>query len=341
MSQTKESQTNEELAARIARISGGFQEARVLLLGVELGIYDRLAQGPARVDELAEDLSLQHRGARIVCDALVAMGLLRKEGAAYHNAEGVATLLVPGAPGSIAHIAGHRAHMFHSWCKLDEVVRHGQQVGELEKATLSDPLTNRNFILGMAEVSRGRLAPILDALPLASAERFVDLGGGPAQYLCEAARRHQQLEGVLVDLPLTVDVAREVIAAEGLEERVRTIVCDFYREPQVDLGGAADVVLISQVLHAEGPDENRTLLRKLAPQVKKGGWVAVVENLVAEERTHPPVAALFAVNMLAGTERGNTYTAAEIAGWLEEAGFTPRPAREVGERAWLTLAQRR
>ncbi|MBW2734855.1 MAG: methyltransferase domain-containing protein [Deltaproteobacteria bacterium] len=335
------SESKESLGARIARISGGFQEARVLLLGAELGIYQHLSGGPCSGDELADALGLQARGVVIICDALVAMELLYKGGKCYTIAEGVEALLVPGQPHSMAHIAGHRAHMFQTWAKLDEVVRHGQKTSERDKSPLHDPVANRNFILGMAEVSRGRLGPILDALPLSTAKRFVDLGGGPAQYLCEAARRFPQLEGVLVDLPLTVEVAREVIAKEGLQDRVSTVVCDFYQEPEVPLEGMADVVLISQVFHAEGPEQNRALLQKIAPHVTQGGWVAVVENVVEEGRTQPAGAALFAVNMLAGTERGNTYTAAEIASWLDEAGFSPDPVREVGERAWLTLAQRR
>ena len=50
---------------------------------------------------------------------------------------------------------------------------------------------------------------------------------------------------------------------------------------------------------------------------------------------------MFAVNMLAGTARGRTYTESEIGSWLDEAGFAPAPAEEVAERTWVVLGRKR
>jgi hypothetical protein len=46
------------------------------------------------------------------------------------------------------------------------------------------------------------------------------------------------------------------------------------------------------------------------------------------------------VNMLAGTARGRTFTADEIAGWLREAGFEPQPAIDIAPRTGLVLARK-
>jgi hypothetical protein len=43
---------------------------------------------------------------------------------------------------------------------------------------------------------------------------------------------------------------------------------------------------------------------------------------VDEDRTSPPFAALFALNMLVGTEAGDTYTESEVRGWMEGAGLS-------------------
>ncbi len=40
-----------------------------------------------------------------------------------------------------------------------------------------------------------------------------------------------------------------------------------------------------------------------------------------EDRTGPAFGALFALNMLVGTESGDTYTESEVRDWLEEAGL--------------------
>ena len=328
------------VAAKLARLRMGWQEPKILMAGVELGLFDRLGQGPAAVAELARDLAVTARGIEILADALVAAGYLDKEAGRYRNSAESDRLLVRGRPGSVAHALAHSGEMLRSWSRLEETIRTGLRREERSKPTLSDPVANRNFILAMAEGGQGRIGPVLDLLPLAGARRLVDLGGGPAQYACEAARRHPELSATVVDLPLTVSVAREQIAAAGLEARVGTHVCDFYAAPELDLGGPADAVLISQVLHAEGPAENRALLGRLAPHVLPGGWVAACENLVDDSRTAPLGAAMFAVNMLAGTARGRTYSEREIGGWLAEAGFSPEPAVEAAERAWVILGRK-
>ena len=332
---------DETFLDRLNRVTNSFMEAKLVLAGVTLGLFERLAKGPATVAQLTADLEVTARGIEILADALVAQGYLGKDGGSYENSDGANRYLVPGGPDSQAFITGHRNQMFHTWAVLEDTIRHGQQVDESVKSTLTDRVSNRNFILGMAEVSRGRLGPILDKLPLDEARRFVDIGGGPAQYACEAARRHSTLEAVVVDLELTVEVAREQIAEQELTDRVSAVVCDFYREPTIELPGPADVALISQVFHAEGPEENLALLKKTHAIIREGGCLAIVENLVNPDRTSPVPAAMFAVNMLAGTMRGRTYTKDEIYGWLEEAGFAPQSTERLDPRTWLMLSRRR
>jgi len=58
--------------------------------------------------------------------------------------------------------------------------------------------------------------------------------------------------------------------------------------------------------------------------------VAIREFILDPDRAGPPTAALFALNMLVGTARGNTYTEAEYRSWMERAGLAgisrPDPA---------------
>ena len=331
----------QSFVARLSRISQGFTEAKIILAAVELGLFDRLSKRAATATELAAELEVTERGIEILADALVANAYLHKKGAHYNNTAEVDRYLVRDSPDSVAYITGHRNQMFRSWARLEDVIRHGQQRAERDKATLSDPEANRNFILGMVEVSRQRVGPVIDRLPLKGAQLLIDLGGGPGQYACEAVRRHPALRATVVDLPLTIEVAKEYIAAQQLSAQVTTMVCDFFREPSLPLEQPADLVFISQVLHAEGPAENCALLATLRSHLRPGGWVVVSENLVDPSRTNPVQAAMFAVNMLAGTTRGRTYTAEEITAWLAQAGYEPATVEHVAERTSLISARAR
>jgi hypothetical protein len=59
-----------------------------------------------------------------------------------------------------------------------------------------------------------------------------------------------------------------------------------------------------------------------------------------EDRTGPANAMIFAVNMLVNTDEGDTFTFAEMSGWLREAGFTNVRTIESPGPSPLLLASR-
>ncbi len=73
--------------------------AKFLFAGGEVGLFEALAGGPAGLDEVAARTGLPRRTARIAADALVALGLLEREGALYRNGE-AAALYLAGGPGA-------------------------------------------------------------------------------------------------------------------------------------------------------------------------------------------------------------------------------------------------
>ncbi len=334
-------QPGRAMERRIAELSRGYQEFKVVAAGVTLGLFEALREGPRGAAAMAEELGLAERGLEILADALTALGYLRKEGARYSLPPEARDLLLAEGRASMVNALTHRNRGFSTWAGLEAAVRRGGGIPDRERATLRDRAANRAFILAMAEVSRGRVDRVLDALPLDGVRLMVDLGGGPGHYACGLVHRLPEARALVVDLPLTVEVAEEYVATQGLTDRVGTRVCDFYGADALDLGEPADLVLISQVLHAEGPEQNRALLAKVRDATAAGGWVAIAENLVDESRTSPMTAAMFAVNMLVSTERGRTYTLGEVTGWLSAAGFRPAGHTRIDDRTCVVLGQAR
>ena len=68
------------------------------------------------------------------------------------------------------------------------------------------------------------------------------------------------------------------------------------------------------------------------------GTIAIAEFVPNDERTGPPSALIFAVNMLVNTTEGGTYTFAEISKWLREAGFKNPRQLSAGGPSPLILA---
>ena len=181
---------------------------------------------------------------------------------------------------------------------------------------------------------------MIDRIDLAGVTVAADLGGGPGHYLVEIGRRLPAAELYLLDLPLTLETARDLLHRQGDGGRVQCVGWDFYHTPPPRNLPPVDLIFFSQVIHAETPEHNRALLRALRSRLAPGGRLIVHENVVEPGRTAPKESALFAVNMLAMTPGGRTYTEQEIATWGEEAGFIFAGGERIHARSYLLTFRR-
>ena len=294
--------------------------ARIVLTAVELGVADALDGKALTAGEASVALKTDPRATELLLDALVALGLTTKTGGRYANSPETQTSLAASSPTCGAAGLRHHAHLWHSWSALTDVVRTGHPArGEAER-----PVGEyHDFVRAMYDFAWERAQLLAKALDLAPAKRMLDLGGGPASYAIAFCRRNPGLRAVVFDKPPALDVARDIVARHNAGAQVTLQPGDFLTD---DIGSGYDLVLASQILHSFDDPQCRALLRKAARALAPGGRLVVQEFLLDEGRTSPPNAALFAINMLVNTERGRTYTEAEVRGWLAAAGL-PRIER--------------
>ncbi len=320
------------------RIATGFQEAKILLAAADLRVFDLLKGGGATIETMLERTGWDPRATRILLDALVAIELLEKRDGAYRNRTELEARLVEDAPDHFPSMLRHRNLMFRKWASIEDRVR-GALPPE-PRPQIADPAANENFIRAMLSAS-GRAAPaVVDAVPLEGVRTLADVGGGPGHYLDGFARRKSDLDPYLVDLPITLGVARKLLARSPAFDRFRFVAWDAYSEPVPDALPSLDVAFLSQLVHSESPEANRALFAKLAPRISPGGRLVVHENVLDPGRTSPRPAAVFAVNMLAMTAGGRTYTEAEIVSWGAGAGLERERAARLGERSVLVILRK-
>lgn len=324
----------------IDELATGYRQAQIVLTAVRLGLFQALADGPLPGGELAERLGADLRGTRILADALTALGLLVKEDGAYRDSPAARELLVPGSPRSRTAILGHGARLYERWAGLFDAVRSGLPVPE----DRIDPRLGEGeeeFARAMADIGRESAATTVDALErlgvLARARSAVDLGGGPGLYALELARRVPELRAVVLDRAETARVARANIAEAGLADRVEARAGDALED---DLGGPWDLIFTSNFVHIFPPETNRRLVSRAAGALAPGGHLAIKDFLLDPDRTTPPGAALFAVNMLVATEGGDSYTVEEVHEWFREAGLDPGETVDLTGQSRLALGRK-
>jgi hypothetical protein len=140
-----------------------------------------------------------------------------------------------------------------------------------------------------------------------------------------------------VDWPDVLKVTRRVAARHGLESRYKFVEGDLHR---ADFGTGHHVATLGHILHSEGEEGSRALLKKTFAALAPGGTVAIAEWLVTEDRTGPAPGLIFGVNMLVNTDRGDVFSFEEIRRWLHEAGFTNARTVEAPAVSPLVLADR-
>src|SRR5689334_12739527 len=88
----------------------GFQRAFALKAAVELDVFTAIAKGSQTVQELSKDCTASERGIRILADAMVVMGFLRKQGSSYQLTGDSAVFLDRRSP---AYLGGAFKFLMH------------------------------------------------------------------------------------------------------------------------------------------------------------------------------------------------------------------------------------
>jgi ubiquinone/menaquinone biosynthesis C-methylase UbiE len=187
----------------------------------------------------------------------------------------------------------------------------------------------------MSYPSAQTLADTLDLDGSGQPVSVLDLAAGSGVWGISLAQRWPRLRVTAVDWPEVIPVTRKTVARFGLMKRFQFVAGDLL---SADFGRNYAVATLGHILHSEGEERSRTLLRKTFDALASGGTIAVAEFLVNDERTEPLVGLLFAVNMLVNTDNGNTYSFREISAWLTEVGFVNPRLLEVPGPSPLILA---
>ena len=304
---------------RILDLASAFWSSAALLTAVDLGLFGALDEGPATVAEVSSRTGLPARPAGMLLDAMVALGLCTRDGDRYVNGPEATAFLVPGKRGSLAGALGYNARLFTAWGRLGEAVRADAPVVEAPSYLGRDPERTRGFVEGMHSRALGMGQGLVGAVDLTGRRHLVDVAGGPGTLSVLLCQRYPELRATVLELPGIAAVGRELVAAQGMAERVVHRDADVFTD---DLGAGYDAALVSGLLHREPAMTCRDLLSRLHAALEPGAAIYLVDVMRDATRVGPPFAALFALNMLLTSERGGCHADVDHAEWLEATGFT-------------------
>lgn len=310
--------------ARIMEVGLGFWSSKTLLSAIELGVFTELSNGPLSGDTLRQRIGVHERGARDFFDALVALGMLDRDGETYTNAADVDAYLDKAKPayaGGFLEMANSRLYPF--WGNLTEGLRTGEpqneaKIGEDFFGVLySDPARLREFAQAMTAVSMGSAIAIATKFPWQNYQTFMDMGTAQGNVPVQVAHNFPHLHGGGADLPPLEPVFNEYITANRLSDRLRFEPVDFFADPLP----AADVLIMGHILHDWDLTEKRMLIKKAYDALPAGGALIAYDAIIDDARRTNTFGLMMSLNMLIETSAGFDYTGADCRGWMDEAGF--------------------
>jgi len=301
-----------------------FWGSKTLLSAVELGVFSELAKGPADAGSLAERFRLHERSARDFFDALVSLGMLKRQGDQYSNTPETDLFLDRAKPsyiGGMLEMANARLYPF--WASLTEALRTGQPQNEAKSGgdffgeLYSDQARLKQFMHAMTGISMGSAIAIAQKFPSQKYQTFIDIGAAEGGLPVQVALAHNHLTGGGFDLPVVQPIFEEYVASFNLRDRLRFYPGNFFTDPLPK----ADVLTMGHILHDWSLEEKKSLLAKVYETLPKGGALIVHEAIIDDERRQNAFGLLMSLNMLIETPGGFDYTGADCCSWMREAGF--------------------
>ena len=331
--------------APIIDIMDGFRRSKVLFAGVEMGIFDMLADGPLSAFEVASKSGANLSGVERLLEACVGLKLLEPRNGGFANTEAARVYLQQSSERSLTgYILYSNFVLYQCWSHLEDAVKEGtprwaQTFGTdrpIFEHFFSTPEKMRTFTMGMHGLGLTTSPAVVQAFDFSGFHTLADLGAATGHLVITASEAWPNLRGIAFDLPKVLPFAEEFIAASAARDRLSTHAGDFFAD---DLP-AADLYALGRILHDWGEDKIRLLLRRIFDKLPSGGALLIAEKLLRDDRSGPLNAQLQSLSMLVITE-GKERSLSEYTALLSDAGFADVEGKRTGTYLDAILARKK
>ena len=313
-----------EAAARMLQLLNAGLTAQALHVVAALGIADRLAGGPAAIDDLAVATGAHRPSLYRLLRMLVGVGVFREEGEGLFALTPFGETLCSEGLGSVRDWALYvgAPEPWTAWGRLRETVMTGKSGFVLAHGLSTYEYMVRHPELGapfdrwMTRQSDQHNEAVVAAYDFSAFRTVAEVGGGQGSTLAAILRGNPSVRGILLDQSQVVAGAEPVLRAARVADRCEVIGGDMLQ----GVPGGADGYVVKRVLMIWGDEPAIQVLRHCAEALPEQGRVLVVE-MVMPPGNEPSPARSFDLLMLLANEEGRVRTEAEFRDLFAAAGL--------------------
>jgi O-methyltransferase domain/Dimerisation domain len=288
-----------------------------MLAGMKLDVFTPLASGPMTAPELSKTLGLPSDKLSPLLYALVHAELLTVANERFSNTAEADAYLVKGRPTYMGSAHEHYSDLWGAALGVTQSIRSGAPHARHDFDAMSESELSAFFRgLHAGAMATGRQLAITFGF-----NRFVsllDVGGGSGGVAIAACQSCTSLRASVLELPKVAAIAKPIVDAAGLGQRVDVVATDVLASPPE---GMHDVAVLRYLLQVLSPEQARLALRNVGAALRSNGEVYIIAHVLEDARLSPALAVGMNLVFLSFYEHGKSYTEAEHRAWLEEAGF--------------------
>jgi len=300
----------------------GMESSRALIAAIDLGLLETLANGPMTPAEVAGELGYDDVGVEAILNALNGFGYLRRRDGRFSLRRTARRWLLRDSRYSLVRPFGLFGMLWDELDDMEERVRTGAPRDFHHSGR--DAAFWRRYELGLGEAAKLTAPSIAKRVKLDRAPaRLLDVGGGHGAFTAAFCRRYPDLSATVLDLPGAAAVGRELMAEQGLADRV------MYQEGDLttdEWGDGYDVVLLFNVLHVLSPEQAAAALAAAREAIVPGGTLVVLDAVHRPRGGNLDAVAGGSELLFYVINGTRAYPEDTILRWIRDAGFE-RPRR--------------
>ena len=244
----------------------------------------------------------------------------------------------PSYIGGLLEMCNQRLYGF--WGNLTEGLRTGQAQNEVKDGSnpfavlYADEDRLETFLSAMSGIQQGAFMALAKTFDFSRVRTVCDAGGASGALCLALAREHAHLSLKSFDLPQVAPVARRILTAAGIADRVEVLEGDFFADPLP----SADVITMGNILHDWNEEKKLALIGAAYEALPEGGTFIAIESLIDDDRREAAFGLLMSLNMLVETGDGFDYSGAQFDAWCKKVGFQRTEVRPLAGPTFAAIA---